>query len=148
MLKYRAFRVQRGRGLGNVLGKLFRSALPLLKKGGILLAPHAARYGSRVLNDVADGTDVLESVKKHAKQTGTDIIGAVVNKQKGNGRKRAGKAATSKRPRRKKARAIHMRKLSRPKKKSQKIRRRANSAKSQNKPPLREKINDVFKYGY
>jgi hypothetical protein len=147
MFKYRSYRIQQGRGLGNILGKLFRSAMPILKRGATLLAPHAARFGSRVLGDVADGTDVLESVKKHAKQSGNDIVGAVVNTQKGNGRKRTAKA--SKKPRQKKARPVHMRKPARPKKKSPKTRRRSKPIKSQGKPPSLEKnINDVFKYGY
>jgi hypothetical protein len=148
MLKYRAYRVQRGRGLGNILGKLLRSAIPLLKKGGTLLTPHAARFGSRVLGDVADGSDVLESVKKRARQSGTDIVGAVVKTQKGKGGKHANTKPSTKQPRRKKTRGTHMR--SAPQRKITKAKPHVKTAKkSRRKPPAPvANINDVFKYGY
>jgi hypothetical protein len=141
--------VQRGRGLGNILGKLFRSAVPILKSGATLLAPHAARFGSRVLRDVSDGSDVLESVKKHARQSGTDIVGAVVKTQKGKGRKRtANSKPSAKQPRKKKTRSTHMR--SAPHRKKTKAKPRAKTAKqARRKPPAPvANINDVFKYGY
>jgi hypothetical protein len=155
MFKYRAYRVQRGRGLGNILGKLLRRAMPILKRGANMLGPHAGRFGSRVLADVAEGTDVLESAKKNAKNTGTDVVNAVVARasgkksQKGNGRKRASTLTKSKRSRRKKPRIAHMRKSGQ-RKKSSKTRRRAKQAKTRKNrlPTTAENINDVFKYGY
>jgi hypothetical protein len=150
MLKYRAYRVQSGRGLGNVLGKLFRSALPILKKGIKFLAPQAAKYGSRVLADVSEGTDVLESLKKNAKQSGNDIVEALVTtnkKQTGKGVKRGRKTPVTRQPRAKKRRTNHMRTA--PPSKKSKPRRRPKFAKSSKRSLLvNPNINDVFKYGY
>jgi hypothetical protein len=122
--------------------------VPILKRGATLLAPHAARFGSRVLGDVADGSDVLESVKKHARQSGTDIVGAVVKTQKGKGGKRANIKPSAKQPRKKKMRSTHMRTA--PHRKKTKAKPRAKTAKkSRRKPPAPvANINDVFKYGY
>jgi hypothetical protein len=160
MYKYRAYRLQRGRGLGNIVGKLLRGAMPILKRGANLLGPHAARFGSRVLADVAEGGDVLESAKKYAKNTGTDIVKAVVDRasgkrkktQTGNGRKRAPKATSTRQPRRKKPRRkkpsiAHMRQPAQLNK-SRKTHRKAKAVKSRKKSLLTENINDVFKYGY
>jgi hypothetical protein len=44
-------RGQRGHGIGSVLGGLFRSALPMLKRVG----KQAIRTGSKIVSDIASG---------------------------------------------------------------------------------------------
>jgi hypothetical protein len=84
MLKYRGYQ-QSGRGLGNVLGKLLRAASPLITKGVGYILPHAARFGSRVLDDIATGGDAMEAVKKRAKQTGKAVVDELLTSQRGRG---------------------------------------------------------------
>lgn len=90
MRVYRGY-PQRGAGLGNILGALFRAAKPILRS----MLPVAARFGSRVLGDVADGGNVLRSARKHAPRAGVDALRTVVTggrkrrKQRGSGLRQA-----------------------------------------------------------
>lgn len=59
---------QRGRGFGQVLGSLFRSAVPLLKRGAIALGKKALATGVQVASDVAGGEDIKSSLKRRAKE--------------------------------------------------------------------------------
>jgi hypothetical protein len=52
--------MQKGHGLGNILGSLFRRILPVLKS----FAPHALRAGANVLQDVSQGKSWKESAIK------------------------------------------------------------------------------------
>ena len=51
---------QRGHGIGNIIGSLFRRILPVLKT----LAPHALRTGANVLEDVSQGKSWKEAAIK------------------------------------------------------------------------------------
>ena len=64
---------QYGAGLGNIFGGLLRSAMPLLRQGLSYILPHAKRFGTRVLHDVAQG----ENLKSAIKQRGRQAIGGV-----------------------------------------------------------------------
>lgn len=83
MRVYRGY-PQRGAGLGNILGALFRVAKPILRS----MLPVAARYGSRILGDVAEGENVLRSARKHAPRAGVEALKTVVVGGRGGGRKR------------------------------------------------------------
>ena len=48
-------RGQRGHGLGSMLRGLFRSAMPMLKRGLAFFGRHALRTGAQIANNVADG---------------------------------------------------------------------------------------------
>ena len=52
--------VQKGHGIGNIIGSLFRRILPVLKA----FAPHALRTGANVLEDVSQGKSWKESAIK------------------------------------------------------------------------------------
>lgn len=84
MRVYRGY-PQRGAGLGNILGALFRAAKPILRS----MIPVAANFGSRVLGDVAQGKNVLRSAKRHAPSAGMDALRTVIKrtgtKQRGRG---------------------------------------------------------------
>jgi hypothetical protein len=57
-------RGQRGHGLGSMLSGLFRSAMPMLKRGLQIFGRHALRTGAQIANDVADGGNFGESARK------------------------------------------------------------------------------------
>ena len=57
-------RGQRGHGLGSILGGLFRSALPMLKRGLAAFGKHALKTGLDIANDVVSGDQFKESAKR------------------------------------------------------------------------------------
>jgi hypothetical protein len=61
---FQGSRGQRGHGFGSILGGLWRSALPLLKRIG----RHVLRTGARVATDVADGESFGESASKRIRE--------------------------------------------------------------------------------
>lgn len=164
MHRYIAYRRQTGRGIGNVIGKLFRQAMPLIKKGVKFLAPHAFRMGANILSDMSQGQDAMESVKRNAKRTGHDVVNTIVNRQTGSGKKRSSsghirksrakrrtphpvrqksKKRAGKAPRKRKI--SHKRKSSKKRKSPKK--QRTRSIRSSTKGATAD-VNDVFKYGY
>ena len=56
---------QRGHGIGNLLGSLFRRILPVLKAA----APHVLRTGANIVEDVASGQTWRESAIKRVPET-------------------------------------------------------------------------------
>ena len=79
---------QRGGGLGNFLGRLFRFVLPVAKKVGKAVGKQALTSGADILDDVVKGRNIKESAKEH----GRVALGNLSNKagnymrQKGRGR--------------------------------------------------------------
>lgn len=57
-------RGQRGHGLGSLLSGLFRSAMPLLRRGLATFGKHALKTGMEIVNDVSEGRAVKESAKR------------------------------------------------------------------------------------
>jgi len=107
MLIYRGGRRQRGYGIGGMFKSLFRSAMPILKEGGKIVAKNAVNYGANVLADVSRGEeDVGEMLKRHAiksaKEAAGDVADAVTNKRG----KRKKNALTSRQAKRLKGRAF------------------------------------------
>ena len=74
---------QRGHGIGNILGSLFRRIMPTLKA----FAPHALRASANIFDDVSKGKSFKESAFKHVPDT---ISRFVFNKnsQSGSGIRR------------------------------------------------------------
>jgi hypothetical protein len=93
---------QRGHGLGSVLSRLFRSAMPMLKKGLSIFGRHALKTGLEMANDVAGG----QTLKHSARQRIPDGIKRFVNSSdfsnqsgsghRGRGRKRKSTVSKSK----------------------------------------------------
>ena len=82
-------RGQRGHGLGSLLGGLFRSAFPMIKRGLAAFGKQALKTGLEIAKDVADGEDIKESAKKRV----PDGIKTFAKRQgfisqRGEGRKR------------------------------------------------------------
>jgi hypothetical protein len=69
---YYGARMQRGHGLGQIFGGLFRQAMPMLKRGLSYLGRQAVKTGAQVIGDVIDGQSfgaaaksrVLDSIKE------------------------------------------------------------------------------------
>ena len=78
-------RGQRGHGLGSILSGLFRSAVPLLKKGLAFFGKQALRTGAQIANDVADGQSFGESAKKRVGDTVNEYVPGLIP-QSGSGR--------------------------------------------------------------
>lgn len=87
---FRGSRAQKGHGLGNVLGGLFRSAMPLLKKGVKSLGKEALRTGVEIAGDVLDGRSIRDSAKTRtlaagkrvAKRAASSVMGSTSNKRR------------------------------------------------------------------
>ena len=100
--------VQRGHGLGSLLGGLFRKIRPFFFSGlhidGKALGREALRTGGKILTDIADNpqTGIKEIISKHVQST----VQNLGNKMTGRERKRkrrstmrvAGKSKRPKRP--------------------------------------------------
>ena len=74
---YTGRRYQRGHGLGNVLGSLFRTA-PMLRKYAVSLGKDVLRSGvstgSRALTDIVAGAPVKKSIKRHFVEEGRQLM--------------------------------------------------------------------------
>lgn len=65
--------VQRGHGIGNILGSLFRRILPVLKS----IAPHVLRTGANVLEDVTKGKTWKEAAVKRLPEIKERVVEAI-----------------------------------------------------------------------
>src|SRR5664279_6650713 len=93
---------QRGHGLGNMLGSLFRRILPFLKQNAIPLlqrgAAMALRTGATVVDDVHDGQTVKESLKERVPSGIKSFVSSIIN-QSGSGAYRRNKSIKRKKTR-------------------------------------------------
>ncbi len=81
--------LQKGYGLGGLLGGLFRSAMPLLKKGAAAIGKQALHTGLEIAEDVMGGQNVKSAAKKRIKQAGKQLGSKAIRKiQTGKGKKR------------------------------------------------------------
>src|SRR6266581_3108768 len=55
---------QRGHGLGSMLSGLFRSAMPMIKRGLAFFGRQALKTGLEVANDIADGDSFGDSARR------------------------------------------------------------------------------------
>ena len=107
MNAFHGARVQKGYGLGSILGGLVRRALPYLWTGAKHAGKMALKTGVDVANDVMDGQDIKSSVKARTRQAGkrlankmtSSVLAKVGALQAGRGKK---KKIVKKRPRKNK----------------------------------------------
>lgn len=79
-------RLQRGYGLGGLLGGLFRSAMPLLKKGAMTVGRQALQTGVDIAQDVISGQNVKTAAKRRLKAAGKQLGSKALRKiQTGKG---------------------------------------------------------------
>src|SRR4051812_33473332 len=57
-------RGQRGNGLGSTLCDLFRSAVPMLKRGLATFGKHALKTGLEIAGDVSEGKSFRDSARE------------------------------------------------------------------------------------
>ena len=88
---FQGSRGQRGHGLGSMLSGLFRSALPMIKRGLSAFGKHALKSGLEIANEVADGRSLRDAsqsrlpvgIKRFAAQTNfTDQTGSGENRKR------------------------------------------------------------------
>jgi hypothetical protein len=65
---------QEGYGIGNILGGLFRSAMPLLKNIGKKVGSQLLQGGKDVLEDVLAGENIKSSLKKRAMERAKKLL--------------------------------------------------------------------------
>ena len=70
---FRGTVAQQGHGIGNILGSLFRSAVPLLKQGAKTLGKEALRTGVEIAGDVLDGRNIKEAARMRTKAAGRRV---------------------------------------------------------------------------
>lgn len=122
-----------------LLGRLFLSALPILKRAGSAIGKEALAASASIAGDVALGQDFGESIKRNSSLGYRNLVDRATNKlmQKG-GRPR--KARKTKKPRK-------TRKSSKPGKKSKKIAIRKNIRKKptqKRRKNIKKKSRDIF----
>ena len=71
---YAGTRYQRGHGLGSIIGSLFKSAVPLLKRGAKTLGREALKRGLNLTSDVMEGQNVIQAAKSRLKSTGQSLL--------------------------------------------------------------------------
>ena len=71
---FRGTQIQRGYGLGNILGGLFRTALPILKQGAKGLGKEVLRTGAEIASDALSGPNVKTAAKTRLKQAGARLL--------------------------------------------------------------------------
>ena len=82
-------RGQRGHGLGSLLGGLFRSAMPLIRRGLAAFGKQALKTGLEIANDVTEGQAVKESAKRRVGQGIKRFAsGPFGSQQSGSGKRR------------------------------------------------------------
>ena len=73
----------RGRGLGNLMGSLFRSVVPLLKSSGKALLKEGAKSGMQLAQDVLFGQSLKTAAKRKAQEAGKRLFHQAVGKVTG-----------------------------------------------------------------
>lgn len=96
---FTGYRGQRGHGLGSLLSGLFRSAMPMIRRGLATFGKHALKTGLDIANDVVAG-DSLKSSAKSRIPEGIKRLAMQENfiPQTGSGRKRRIKKRKGKQP--------------------------------------------------
>ena len=67
-------RYQRGHGLGSIIGSLFKSAVPLLKRGVKTLDREALKTGLNLALDVMEGQNVTQAAKSRLQSKGQHLL--------------------------------------------------------------------------
>lgn len=60
---------QRGYGIGSFLGGLFKSVVPILKRGGLAVGKEVLKNGANFLNDVHNNVSSRTAMNNRAKET-------------------------------------------------------------------------------
>lgn len=125
---YGRFRTQRGNGLGGVLRRLFRSAVPFLIRGGKEVGRHALKAGVNIGEDVLAGKNAKTAAESRLTEALGNVTKKAIDHAKGHFSAQTGRGRGIKR-------------RAKPKPGTSKKTRKANTS----KPKLKKrKHNDIF----
>ena len=68
---FQGSRGQRGHGLGSMLSGLFRSAVPMIKRGLATFGKHALKTGLEIAGDVSEGKSFKDSARENSSYDST-----------------------------------------------------------------------------
>ena len=110
MRRYQNYQaIQRGAGLGSILGKMFRFARPLLTSGLRAAKPHLIKGGKATARSLLEGKPLKQTLIEQGKKFGQGIIEDQLSggsrKPRRRGRKRAQRKVHMQSKRRKKSTA-------------------------------------------
>ena len=71
-------KVQRGHGLGSLLGGLLRSVAPLIRRGAVAVGKRALRTGMQIADDVMTGQNIKQAAKRRVTDAGKDLLRSLV----------------------------------------------------------------------
>ena len=77
---FRGTKMQRGYGLGGFFAKLWRSARPLLRKGGEYIGKKAIRTGLHTIQDIAAGNNPRTALKRRVADVSDEMLDDVKRK--------------------------------------------------------------------
>jgi hypothetical protein len=80
--------LQRGNGIGNFFGSLFRWVRPILWRGAIVVARETLRTGGKILTDIAENRSPELSHKGIVSKHVTEPVQNLLGNMRGGGRKR------------------------------------------------------------
>ena len=129
------YQVQAGHGVGSLLGKLFKRAIPIIRRGAKFAKPHAGKMSKNVINDLARGRSLKRTIKRRGYEAlvdvGNNLLENEAYEQDGEGRRRR-KRRTTRRPARRRRKTIK--------------RRRAKSSRSSAPKRRRKRVlrRDIF----
>jgi len=87
---------QRGHGLGSMLSGLFRSAMPMIKRGLAFFGRHALKTGMEVANDVVEGQSFGAAARRRVPEGINRLVSSAgFNTQSGSGGRRRKRRARS-----------------------------------------------------
>ena len=66
-------RTQRGYGLGGILGRLFRPAMPLIRQGAKTLGRQVLSTGVGIAQDALEGKNIKTAAKTRFRQAGSNL---------------------------------------------------------------------------
>ena len=79
--------LQKGYGLGGILGGLLRSAVPLLKQGAKAIGKTALKSGIGLAQDALTGQNFKSAAKKRLKEAGKSLKNQAAQRMSGEGRR-------------------------------------------------------------
>lgn len=132
---------QKGYGIGSFLGGLFRTVLPILKKGATILGSECLNSGKNIISDIVANEDPERVIKKRGKEAIHNLSRVVADKMFGEGYKSS--SAKKRSHSNSKSQPVKKRRKNQPKKQ---IKKAAKKPPAKKKKPIRNKseIFDIF----
>ena len=88
--------IQKGAGIGSLLGSVFRKTLPLIKSGAAHVGKQLLSTGVNIARDVLQGKNIKQSAGDNFKSAGAGLLTALSDSLGGGKRTKKRKATPSK----------------------------------------------------